>query len=534
MLFFKKQLHSIYKQYCLFVIYLSSTRIAPIFFLITLLLTYGSQAFTTNYYVDSEIVINISETTYNWYEIGRHGLVFTKWLLNTTWYNPYYTGLLFLAFLWLSATLFYYTITKILPHTHRALIAIGSMLLITYPTFTEQYYFHFQSAEIAFGLFLCIICMGTFYLFTENQEPLWLLFPMPLLALVFSIYQSFIPFTLCSYLFIFVVRMYQSLESAEITNKAISSIWGSILQFAVSFTVSQLINFLFFKSEDYLSSQIIWSTDGTFIEKLKNIIITCANAFIGKGIFYTSLLLIACVVVSIFFTSYHFSSIHKNILTFLGILGIILTPFILTFILGSNVAIRSQFTFGYSAVCLLLLSFEFGLCTISFRTLRTHTYCVYSVIIVLSLFLIMQVKDCNDIFATNQEICDSDYDLGTQLIAQLYDSYAVKDQVPITFWGHLQPETSYSEITENNVSYLFLSVYNLEYDTEPLCFFSTNRILGYFETLGYKFVYPTSQSRSMSEYIINVDQLPAFPAEGNMNQLPQSVTINLGDGTTSE
>ncbi len=520
----------IYRQYYLFLRQLGSMPLAHIFFLAVLTITYGVQAFTMNYYVDSEVVINIPETTYNWYEIGRYGLVFTKWLLGTTWYNPFYTGLLFLLFLWLAASCFYYIGSRILPRTPKPMIAIFSMIVLTYPSFTEQYYFHYQSAEIAFGILLSFLCMGMFYLFVQHKQNLWLMLALPILVLVFAIYQSFVPFVLCSYLFIFVIVMYRSRKELKFPPKGIATIWGAILQFVLSFACSQLIHSLFFDSEDYLSNQIIWTVEGSLLDKIRVVASVCIRMFLGEGIFYTSLLLLASILILIFWIRRPFVSKLSSVFSFLGLLGILLTPFALSLILGSNVAIRSQFTLGYAAVCLLLIAYEFGFADLTFVKLSVRRLWNTSLIVVSGTLLLLQLKDINTIYSINQEVRDYDYAMSTHILADLYDSYAVKDQAPITFWGHHQAPTSQEEIVANNPSYLFLSVYNLEYDMEPYNFFSSNRILGYFESLGHTFTYPTSSSRTLSEYIIRVDNPPTFPLDGYVHLLQEAVTVNLGDG----
>lgn len=52
-----------------------------------LVLVYGKQAYSTDFYVDAEFIINHPRTIYNWDEIGRFGLIGIKMLLGGNWYT---------------------------------------------------------------------------------------------------------------------------------------------------------------------------------------------------------------------------------------------------------------------------------------------------------------------------------------------------------------------------------------------------------------------------------------------------------------
>ena len=103
---------------------------SAIFLLIGVLVAYIPYAFNTDYYVDSEVIINIPGTTYNWLEIGRYGLVFVKKLLNTDWYNPYYTGVLMLLFLWFAGMVLSYLFEKLFPKLPEWMCVFGSLTFL--------------------------------------------------------------------------------------------------------------------------------------------------------------------------------------------------------------------------------------------------------------------------------------------------------------------------------------------------------------------------------------------------------------------
>ena len=112
----------------------------------------------------------------------------------------------------------------------------------------------------------------------------------------------------------------------------------------------------------------------------------------------------------------------------------------------------------------------------------------------------------------------------------MYDSFIIDTGIAGTiFWGYLQPETPFDESLAGSPSYLFTSVFNLEHHMEPYCFYSTNRILGYMESMGHTFAYPSKRTWNISEYIMDREELPAFPDKGcSFNDL-EAFTLNLGN-----
>ena len=95
----KKTLLFLYEQFYYYLLHIVKHPVSALVMLAGVLISYVPYAFATDYYVDSEVVINIPGTNYNWLEIGRYGLVFCRKILGTNWYNPYYTGILMLFFL---------------------------------------------------------------------------------------------------------------------------------------------------------------------------------------------------------------------------------------------------------------------------------------------------------------------------------------------------------------------------------------------------------------------------------------------------
>lgn len=518
----KSELYYLYNQFYQLSRHMIKHPFSALFLLTGILLSYAPYAFATDYYVDSEVVINIPGTNYNWLEIGRYGLVFVRKLLGTSWYNPYYTGILLLLFLWLTAITLSYVCHKFFPRLSVAVTTLGSLIFITYPTFTEQYYFHFQSAEIAFGLWLTILSMGLFYLFVRDRRLSSFVLTLPIYVITFAIYQSFIPLTLCGYLGIFLVlAMGEDTDVSTVKR----GIWGSILHFGIAFIVSQGIDRIFFTSSAYLNEQVIWTASVSKIDALKTVLHTCLRMLTGQGVFYTTILIFALIAAAAAFLCYTKYPVYKLILSVLCTIGIVVTPFILTLLIGDTIAARTQFTYPLAALWLLCFSIH--------TLFQYQPFLIFSRIattLLLSGILVSQIYTDRFIWDAHSYVTDYDRETATDIMGILYDSFRVCDQVGTIFWGYLQPESPYDEALEGSASLMFLSVFNLEYSTQPVCYFSTIRVLGYMESMGHKFALPTNRTQFVSEYLMTREGgLPAYPAEGCFFNGEEAFTLNLGN-----
>ncbi len=80
--------------------YTGEHRMLGVLLAFAVLLVYAKQAFSTDFYMDAEVVLNKPHSMYQCDLNGRFGLVALKFLTGNMWYNPYLEAILFLAVLW--------------------------------------------------------------------------------------------------------------------------------------------------------------------------------------------------------------------------------------------------------------------------------------------------------------------------------------------------------------------------------------------------------------------------------------------------
>lgn len=167
---------------------------------IMMILLYGRQVFSLNYFNDISSDIFQKNTTMNWLEIGRPGMILTQKVFGLSWINPYFIGLLSLALfpivVLMMVRLFYGAGLKNSKAALWAFVLIG----ITSPIWVYQFYYVSQSFEIIWALFL-LVCVGAMFqiMFIQEREAgekpnfkhriWWFVAEVVLLLWAFSTYQ---------------------------------------------------------------------------------------------------------------------------------------------------------------------------------------------------------------------------------------------------------------------------------------------------------------------------------------------------------
>ena len=197
--------------------------------------------------------------------------------------------------------------------------------------------------------------------------------------------------------------------------------------------------------------------------------------------------------------------------------------------MGENTATRSQFTFSLAAVFLLYFSYQSFLEYFPGVTQLPSRLRQWAPIVLLLMITVTQIATVRYIWNAHSYIAHFDKETAADILALMYDSPIVNENIGTILWGYLQPDTPYDDQIEDSPSYLFTSVFNLEHNMHPYCFYSTHRVLGYLESIGHTFTYPELHNHAVSRYIMIHNNLAAFPEEGCSFNDPEGFTINLGN-----
>lgn len=484
-------------------------------------LIYGGQAFSNYFYIDKEVPVNNPGSFYNWGEIGRFGLIWIKKFLGMSWYNPYLAGVLLLIALWVAAMaagfLFYTMECRLTTPS----LCIFILLFLVYPTYVEQFLFQFQAFEVVMAIVFLLV--SDWYLVQALRERNWLAFlvSIPLVVISFGVYQSMVPLQLCLYLGIFLMLVYAGGGEKKIIFPVIGHV---VFHFIVAFGIYELISTLFFGGSDYLSGQVMWRT-GDYRAALLSIRGYISRVVRMKEVCYTLTYNlcwgIGLAALLVLFIRYHWKSFWYG----LGLLGVVFSPFFLTFATGIGQAHRVQLTLPLANGVLWL----FGIHVLaeelkgSWRKLvRVLLTTVGGIMIFLNITPMMRL------FYTRDVIGKADEMTAAMIVSELGKITSAHYGKPVIFIGHRNAMINNScyEYAYGCGTYTVFSAFAMDYTFEPYYFFSSYRILGFFRTLGFQtFRGPTAEMLPFA--YADSEDMPTWPMEGSIKEFDDYIIVKL-------
>lgn len=482
-------------------------------------LAYGKQAFSTDFYVDAEVILNNPHTVYNWDQIGRFGLIALKVWMGNNWYNPYFAAALFLAALWALGMSFGALFSVLCPKMDAGVQFVSISLFLVFPTYAEQFMFRFQSFEIVFSMLLVVFATRYFHLFLAGRNGAAFAAAVVLDVFSFGIYQSMVNLQICFSIAVFLFSV-----AADEGAHPIRIVKNAVLHFLAGFVVYELIAQVFFSSGDYLGSQVGWLS-GDLASTVRNLLAYVKHVLLSSDIFYP-VTYPACVCCGILFLIWTVMHDRAKFLPYMtGIGGLLASPFFLALATGTPSPYRAQCMLPF--VCAVLWLFFAGRLKEQEGASRgiRQTFCVLCGCV----FLLCQASVLMRLFYTQDVVRDADRVTAVQIMSRL-QACGGQDK-PVVFIGHLDAKTNGSCYTKEEASYLGYSVYEFAYiagvpvDTPD--YFNTGRILGYFETLGFHYAAPSVEMVEGAK-AAGAD-MEAWPAVHSVQETADCIVVKLGE-----
>ncbi|MDE7274384.1 MAG: glucosyltransferase domain-containing protein [Lachnospiraceae bacterium] len=481
-------------------------------------LVYAKQAFSTDFYIDAEVILNHPHTIYNWNQIGRLGLIALKYLVGNNWYNPYFEAVLFLVSLWGLgmgiSCLFYGFYDRGREYVYFIFVA----LFLIFPTYADQFMFRFQSFETVFAMLLVVLATRYFYL-GVTEKNYWA-YGLAIFLDVFSfgIYQSMVNLQICFYIavYLFTVEQYERGERRKL-------ICCELVHFLISFAVYGIIVKLFFDSGDYLSRQVGWFS-GDLMSAVMNLLAYIKRILLAMDNFYP-ITYPACVCACMAMLLWKALCQRQKLLSYvIGFGGMLASPFFLALATGTPSPYRAQCMLPFTCAVLWLFF-------ASWLRERGGARCAACVILG-CVFLLCQTSVLMRMFYTQDVIRDADQIIATQIIERIQENSTPDSNKPVVFLGHLDAKGNGSCYTRAEApSYLSYSVYEFAFiegvPVETPEYFNTGRILGYFETLGFPYAAPSAAV--VEEAKAAGAAMDCWPAATSVQETQEYIVVKLSD-----
>lgn len=331
---------------------------------------FGFLVFRGNIRIDTEELINNPGSKLGWLTIGRYGLAFLKSILGLETHSVLKSGILFFLFFWLGANLltfaiWHYSKRKEYPYW------IFLLLYITSNIWSYQIYFSVQQAEVACAMLLLVVAaMLAFTVFFEagGVACAWrLVVSIVLQVLGLGAYQALAAYyvAICIVFFLAWLDGTRGLEcSGEDDKKAqnrkmLCGILGLVVTFGIAYVIYRAVaNTWFMTTADYMDAQMGWGRYPV-VDCVKNVLRTAKNLLLSNGprnfSFYAAGVLLAVVLVVIRWKESKKRTEKKDMrfwLEILALIGLVVSPLLMTIYMGEMLVTRSQFALPLAAAFL--------------------------------------------------------------------------------------------------------------------------------------------------------------------------------------
>ena len=330
-----------------------------------LLLAFGQKLFSNTFSIDTQGIIQNNDALYkSWFELERFGLVLFKKLTGTYLYNNALASFTMVVFFGISAMVWAYLLCSA-SHTMKLQPAFFIIPYVASPIFAEMLGFLLLGPEISIAAILTAISLmmwaNAAASSSAKQRILLVIASIVCATLSFTMYLAMVTFFITGTAILYVLKYSDSKYQNHDKNESRAFLIGSVGIFVVSYALYKLLNALAMKvkgvtTNAYISDQSRWGKDSPSVI-LHNMGSHILALYSGEGIFYSVIFSICalCVFVA---AIYHVITKKISLFSCLVVLLIVLSPTIMSFVLGGIPSVRTEMTYplAFSFITMVLFS----------------------------------------------------------------------------------------------------------------------------------------------------------------------------------
>ena len=360
-------------------------------------------------------------------------------LINNNYWFIDFIGIVFLG---LSAIVFCIVFDRVIKTKSMIPQVVFSCLLVTSPLHTEIFSYTGCTLSVGGGFFLGSCALWFVLNYIESKQKKNLVFASVMIALVSSWYESLVVVYFCAVFAVLILKYISDDYKEKITIKSIFTngmifavplIAGLVLEFAISFPVSKLVNFTGLLGSANTSEWLTGESVGIFgIVRawILNYVLACG--------WYLPITLFAVSLVVALVLAIYYCKRKKSPLIVLLFAGLYLGVIILSLIFGNCAPYRTaQVVIFFTAFIYFLL---------------THTLCGHSckllfrgACVILSYFIILQITNTNYWLNADYQRYQEEKSVVMQVGNTLYQNYDINK--PVVFVGDYELSDNIKELT---------------------------------------------------------------------------------------
>ena len=346
------------EEWVCFIYYLKNNKIMCFLTILFSLIAYGIPMTQYTLSIDEESAMFRNEGNISiWSTQGRFGISLIKILLGYQANNSVTSTFIAILLLSISAMLWAYilsnvSINKSNPNRDIKGIIIA-LIFVTFPAYAENIGFSIMSIELGIGWIITAIAtlLATRWaLFKKNN--MYMISSVLLMVLATSIYQSFIPVALCGMSLVtilhlnFLYKQQENIVFFEYIKVLFKYILITFMSMLIYKIVDKIVG-LFVPPSDYISSffgwgkQDIYSNFQILFMHYKDLIF--GNLIYGSFIILPSMILLLLILILFLIRIIKNGYLkNTNYMIFIFFILFMVTPFLMSFLIGSLLPIRGE------------------------------------------------------------------------------------------------------------------------------------------------------------------------------------------------
>lgn len=494
-----------------------------LFELVLVLFLFGIRMLNLTVSIDTDSFINSPNTTLNWLMIGRWGLVLSKKIFGTMWFNLYIASVMgyvcIVGYLLLGCYLFYYVSNGKKKYNYY----LFSVLFLSHPVFVFQWFFKLQVFEVSFSMLLLVIAdLMLFRWLKEGRKIEGILAVIPLVW-SFGSYQSNVTMFIAMTIVCFLILGRGDFKEAVFDCAKMIGIFGA------AFIINQVITSLFFSDSDYLNSYMAW---GQIPVRacLENIKKHVGDVLLGRKIFSLAYALLLAGIFVMFLLELREMTLRRFFdYAAYGVLAII--PFALTIYSGAYentmmAAARVQCPLAF------ILGSGYMLLIEQFRELKKKNYIKGLVLTVLFyifgvIFSVQQLQCSLRLWYTDDVRYRQDCNFLHQIVDAMYDQgIDPNDKVSIAYIGMHQVPLNSSCFQPMEL--IGVSYFQMYAEAQPYYYISNMRISALADVEGAYRNYNITPEQVLKAREIAKD-MPVWPQKGSIKEKDGIVVVKLSE-----
>lgn len=499
---------------------------------IFLLITYGIKVFNVSISHDTEAIISAPDFLYgSWYELGRFGLIFLKKILGTYIFNPFAASLLMFVTMVLNGIIWEYLFCWLgrteNAKSRAAYIWIFPAVFFTSMIMAEQSGFLLQAYEVNVALLMLALALLNLYKLFLDGGGWYQCIPAIVCCIVaFSTYQSFVPlFTAgAAMCFMIVYDRMASREKGSITFIFCWKLIGMLIAvFLISFILYQGLNMMILtgmgkKTTSYLTDQILWGTVPVK-ECIHNILKHVYDVFRGTSIFYPLTYLVVYIAAVLYLIIRIGEKKACYLMYFLAGGFVLLSPFLMTILMGSTPAARTEILLPFVA------GFFFQYLTEYLADKRGGVghACSTAAIVAIVCFTMHQSLFAAKLYYTQYVQYEEDVRLAVKITDRIDQlNLGEYPQEPVVFVGRRIPQKNAAVFEDQDLELIGRSFFEVCFSSEH----GTWVLNHFLDTLGYSYVMPDKEQIAVADK--EAADMPVWPDVGSVAVKDGVIIVKLG------